>query len=105
MLFHPLKVDSLEKFRFFSVALERLTRRSLEHLGLDAKSMDRCKNFFALGMCYWLSNRSMDPTVRWIEEKFKNKPLLVEPNKLALNGRYPYCEATQARQLSYESPP
>src|SRR6202171_4501958 len=63
---NPLEDHSLDKFRLFSVELERLTRRSLEHLGLDAKSMDRCKNFFALGMCYWLYNRSMDSTVRWI---------------------------------------
>jgi len=83
---NPLEDHSLDKFRLFSVELERLTRRSLEHLGLDAKTMDRCKNFFALGMCYWLYNRSMEPTVRWIEEKFKNKPLLVEANKLALKG-------------------
>src|SRR6266478_5691671 len=47
---NPLEDHSLDKFRLFSVELERLTRRSLEHLGLDAKSMDRCKNFFALGM-------------------------------------------------------
>jgi 2-oxoglutarate/2-oxoacid ferredoxin oxidoreductase subunit alpha len=102
---NPLEDHSLDKFRLFSVELERLTRRSLEHLGLDAKSMDRCKNFFALGMCYWLYNRSMDPTVRWIEDKFKNKPLLVEANKLALKGGYSYCEATEAFQISYEIPP
>src|SRR5258708_7863153 len=42
---NPLEDHSLDKFRLFSVELERLTRRSLEHLGLDAKSMDRCKNF------------------------------------------------------------
>jgi 2-oxoglutarate/2-oxoacid ferredoxin oxidoreductase subunit alpha len=102
---NPLEDHSLDRFRLFSVELERLTRRSLEHLGLDAKSMDRCKNFFALGMCYWLYNRSMDPTVRWIEDKFKNKPLLVEANKLALKGGYSYCEATEAFQISYEIPP
>src|ERR1700681_24260 len=105
MTSNPLEDHSLDKFRLFSVELERLTRRSLEHLGLDAKSMDRCKNFFALGMCYWLYNRSMEPTVRWIEEKFKNKPLLVEANKLALKGGYSYCEATEAFQTSYEIPP
>jgi 2-oxoglutarate ferredoxin oxidoreductase subunit alpha len=105
MVSNPLEDHSLDKFRLFSVELERLTRRSLEHLGLDAKSMDRCKNFFALGMCYWLYNRSMDPTVRWIEDKFKNKPLLVEANKLALKGGYSYCEATEAFQVSYEIPP
>jgi len=105
MTSNPLEDHSLDKFRLFSVELERLTRRSLEHLGLDAKSMDRCKNFFALGMCYWLYNRSMEPTVRWIEDKFKNKPLLVEANKLALKGGYSYCEATEAFQISYEIPP
>src|SRR5438105_8931061 len=105
MTSNPLEDHSLDKFRLFSVELERLTRRSLEHLGLDAKSMDRCKNFFALGMCYWLYNRSSEPTVRWIEDKFKNKPLLVEANKLALKGGYSYCEATEAYQVSYEIPP
>jgi 2-oxoglutarate ferredoxin oxidoreductase subunit alpha len=87
------------------VELERLTRVALEHLGLDAKSMDRCKNFFALGMCYWLYNRSMDSTGRWIEDKFKHKPLLVEANKLAMKAGYSYCEATEAFQISYEIPP
>src|SRR4030088_1691382 len=105
MTSNPLEDHSLDKFRLFSVELERLTRAALEHLGLDAKSVDRCKNFFALGMCYWLYNRSMEPTVRWIEEKFKNKPLLVEANKLALKGGYSYCEATEAFQISYEIPP
>ena len=105
MTANPLEDHSLDKFRLFSVELERLTRRALEHLGLDAKSMDRCKNFFALGMCYWLYNRSMDSTVRWIEEKFKNKPLLSEANKLAMKAGYSYCEATEAFQISYEIPP
>jgi 2-oxoglutarate/2-oxoacid ferredoxin oxidoreductase subunit alpha len=102
---NPLEDHSLDKYRLFSVELERLTRLSLEHLGLDAKSVSRCKNFFALGMCYWLYNRSMEPTVRWIDEKFKNKPLLAEANKLALKGGYSYCEATEAFQTSYEIPP
>src|SRR5712675_3393413 len=105
MTSNPLEDHSLDKFRLFSVELERLTKTALEHLGLDAKSISRCKNFFALGMCYWLYNRSMDPTVRWIEEKFKNKPLLVEANKLTLKGGYSYCEATEAFQISYEIPP
>jgi len=102
---NPLEDHSLDKFRVFPVELQRLTRASLEHLGLDAKAMDRCKNFFALGMCYWLYNRSMDPTFRWIDDKFKKKPILVEANKLALKAGYSYCEATEAFQTSYEIPP
>jgi 2-oxoglutarate/2-oxoacid ferredoxin oxidoreductase subunit alpha len=102
---NPMDDHSLDAFRVFPVELQRLTRAALQHLGLDAKAMDRCKNFFALGMCYWLYNRSMDSTVRWIEDKFKKKPLLVEANKLALKAGYSYCEATEAFQVSYEIPP
>ena len=105
MTVNPLEDHSLDKFRLFPVELERLTRRALEHLGLDAKSMDRCKNFFALGMCYWLYNRSTESTVRWINEKFAKKPLLVEANTLAMKAGYSYCEATEAFQISYEIPP
>jgi 2-oxoglutarate ferredoxin oxidoreductase subunit alpha len=102
---NPLEDHSLDKFRVFPVELERLTRASLQHLGIDAKTMDRCKNFFALGMCYWLYNRSMEPTVRWIDGKFKKKPLLAEANVLAMKAGYSYCEATEAFQTSYEIPP
>src|SRR6202521_4837828 len=102
---NPLEDNSLDAFRLFPVGLERLTRTALQDLGLDAKSMDRCKNFFALGMCYWLYNRSMDLTYKWIEDKFKNKALLVEANKLAMRAGYNYCEATEAFQVSYEIPP
>ena len=105
MTSNPLEDHSLDKYRLFSVELQRLTRAALQHLGIDAKTMDRCKNFFALGMCYWLYNRSMEPTVRWIDEKFKNKPLLAEANKLALKAGYSFCEATEAFQVSYEIPP
>jgi 2-oxoglutarate ferredoxin oxidoreductase subunit alpha len=102
---NPLEDHSLDKFRVFPVELQRLTRAALEHLGLDAKAMDRCKNFFALGMSYWLYNRSMDPTFRWIDDKFGKKPLLAEANKLALKAGYSYCEATEAFQTTYEIPP
>jgi 2-oxoglutarate ferredoxin oxidoreductase subunit alpha len=105
MTTNPLEDHSLDKFRVFPVELQRLTRSALQHLGLDSKTMDRCKNFFALGMCYWLYNRSMEPTVRWIDDKFKKKPLLAEANKLALKAGYSYCEATEAFQISYEIPP
>jgi len=102
---NPLEDHSLDGYRLFAVALERLTHAALEGLGLDAKSMNRCKNFFALGMTYWLYNRSMDHTYRWLDDKFKNKPLLAEANKLAMKAGYSYCEATEAFQVSYEIPP
>ena len=102
---NPLEDHSLDAYRVFAVQLERLTQAALAELGLDAKSMNRCKNFFALGMSYWLYNRPMDNTYRWLDDKFKNKPLLAEANKRALKAGYSYCEATEAFQVSYEIPP
>src|ERR1700726_722595 len=102
---NPLEDHSLDAYRVFAVQLERLTQAALAELGLDAKSMNRCKNFFALGMSYWLYNRSMDNTYRWLDDKFKSKPLLAEANKRAMKAGYSYCEATEAFQVSYEIPP
>jgi 2-oxoglutarate/2-oxoacid ferredoxin oxidoreductase subunit alpha len=102
---NPLEDHTLDAYRLFKVDLTRLTRLALSDLGLDAKSMDRCKNFFALGMCYWLYNRSMDATYKWLDDKFRTKPVLAEANKLAMKAGYSYCEATEAFQTSYEIPP
>ena len=92
-------------YRVFPVELTKLTRAALADVGLDAKSMDRCKNFFALGMCYWLFNRPLEATERWLDEKFRAKPVLAEANKLALKAGYAYCDATEAFQVRYEVPP
>jgi 2-oxoglutarate/2-oxoacid ferredoxin oxidoreductase subunit alpha len=102
---NPLEDHSLDGYRLFAVDLTKLTRAALRDLGLDAKSMDRCKNFFALGMCYWLYNRPMDATYKWLDDKFKSKPVLAEANKIAMKAGYAYCDATEAFQVRYEVPP
>jgi 2-oxoglutarate ferredoxin oxidoreductase subunit alpha len=105
MASNPLEDHSLDGYRVFPIGLTTLTRAALRDLGLDAKTVDRCKNFFALGMCYWLYNRSMDTTFRWIDDKFKAKPALVQANRMAMQAGYSYCEATEAFQITYEIPP
>src|SRR5215471_17038249 len=79
---------TLPGVRGFQAELTKLTRAALKELGLDAKGMDRCKNFFALGMCYWLYNRSMETSLRWIEDKFKSKPQLVQATRTAMQAGY-----------------
>jgi len=56
-------------------------------------------------MCYWLYNRSMETSLRWIEDKFKGKLQLVQANRMAMQAGYTYCEATEAFQITYEIPP
>src|SRR4029079_3706093 len=75
---NPLEDGSLANYRVFQAELTTMTRRTLEGSGLDTKSMDRCKNMFALGMCYWLFSRPLDNTVEWLKRQFAKKPSLAE---------------------------
>ncbi|MDE0481869.1 MAG: 2-oxoacid:acceptor oxidoreductase subunit alpha [Candidatus Poribacteria bacterium] len=103
---NPLEDDSLTKYQVFPVELTKLTRKTLESTGLGTKDMDRCKNFFALGMILWLYSRPMDHTIRWIKSRFAAKyPEFIEPNILALRAGNTYCEATEQFATSYEVKP
>lgn len=102
---NPLEDHSLDAFRVFQVDLTHLTRRALAGTGLSQPEIDRCKNFFALGMMYWLFNRSMDATLRAIDAQFAGRPDLIEANRLALEGGYSYGSATEAFQTTYEVAP
>ncbi|MCZ6507931.1 MAG: 2-oxoacid:acceptor oxidoreductase subunit alpha, partial [Acidobacteria bacterium] len=82
--------------------LSTMTRRTLEDSPLDSRSRDRCKNFFALGMVYWLYSRPLDTTVRWLETKFAKKPDVAQANIRVMKAGYNYCDITQAFQTRYE---
>src|SRR5438309_2038923 len=56
---NPLEDGSLSGYRIFEVDLTRLTLNALKDSPLNNKEKTRCKNFFALGMIYWLYSRSL----------------------------------------------
>ena len=101
----PLEDGSLAAFRVFPVELTTLTRRTLEDSPLDVKAKDRCKNFLALGMCYWLFSRPLDTTIEWLEEKFGKRPEIAEANIAALKAGWNYCDITDLFQSRYEVQP
>lgn len=102
---NPLEDGSLDKFQLFAVDISGLTRKALAELNLSTKVMDRCKNFFALGMIFWLYNRPMDHAMNLIRTKFAKRPELIEANIRALKAGYAYCEATEQFATSYEVKP
>jgi len=102
----PLEDGSLKKYRVFAVPLTTLTIKALESLeALTHKEKTRCKNFFALGMMYWLFSRELQQGLHLIAEKFKKKPEYVEANTVALKAGYAYCDASEVFQTRYEVPP
>jgi 2-oxoglutarate/2-oxoacid ferredoxin oxidoreductase subunit alpha len=101
---NPLEDHSLDGFRVFSAALTTMTRRALEGDGLDNKSMDRCKNMFALGMCYWLFSRPMENTIAFLRQQFAKKPKIAEANVKVLKAGWNFCDITELFHTRYEIP-
>jgi 2-oxoglutarate/2-oxoacid ferredoxin oxidoreductase subunit alpha len=101
---NPLEDGSLSGFRLYQVEITRLTRAALKETGLAQRHQDRCKNFFALGMMYYLYHRPMDVSNRWIDQKFAKTPEFAAANKLAMKAGYAYCEAAEIFQVTYEVP-
>ena len=102
---NPLLDDSLARFQLHAVDVTKLTHNALEDLGLSNKLVDRSKNFFALGMMYWMFTRPMEPTLKWIQEKFKKNPEIAEANSRVLKAGFAFGETTEIFAARYEVKP
>ena len=102
---NPLEDGSLEKYRLTVVDMTGMTLKVLEDLKLSNKVATRCKNFFALGVCSWLYSRPIEPTLKWIQDKFKRTPELVEANARVLKAGYHFGETTEMFAVQYEVEP
>jgi len=100
---NPLDASVIqESYRIIKVPMTKLTRESVAEFGLGTKIADRCKNFFAMGLVYWLFGRSLEPTTRFINEKFGKKPEVAAANEAALRAGWAFGETTEAFGESYQ---
>jgi 2-oxoglutarate ferredoxin oxidoreductase subunit alpha len=99
---NPLEDGSLGGFQLHRVPLTTLNRNALAGVaGLAPDEADRCRNFFALGLVFWIYERPLEPTLRWLEAKFKSKPHLAEANQRALQAGYNFGHVTEAFHTRY----
>ncbi|HVW39358.1 MAG TPA: 2-oxoacid:acceptor oxidoreductase subunit alpha, partial [Pirellulales bacterium] len=99
---NPLEDGSLSAYQLFQVDMTRLTRLAVEECGLGQKESDRCRNFYAMGLIFWLYDRSLEPTLRYIDAKFaKKSPAVADANRRALHAGYNYGETTEAFAAQY----
>ncbi len=101
----PLGDGSLSSWNVFEIPISTLNERSLEGLEMTSKQKDLTKNFFALGIMFWLYERSMEPTLRWVDGKFASKPVSAEANKRALKAGYAFGETTEIFHHQYRVKP
>ncbi|MCZ7603819.1 MAG: 2-oxoacid:acceptor oxidoreductase subunit alpha [Melioribacteraceae bacterium] len=102
---NPLEDGSLDGFRVHQVPITSLTSNALKETSLSTKEIQRCKNFFALGLMYWLYNRPLEPTQKWIDAKFAKSPQFVEANNIALKAGYYFGEQTEIFTTRYTVEP
>ena len=92
---NPLEDGSLDSYSLFSIKMSEMVKHSCEGLDLTPKLVDRTKNFFALGVCFWMFDRPLDPTIKFLKKKFGKRPELVEANTKALNAGFNYGETAE----------
>jgi 2-oxoglutarate/2-oxoacid ferredoxin oxidoreductase subunit alpha len=99
---NPLEDGSLKNYDLHVIDITKVTELAIEDLGLPTRTVDRCKNFFSLGLCFWLYNREIAHTVAWIEKRFAKTPEIGQANIRALKAGYFYGETTEAFDKRYD---
>lgn len=92
---NPLEDQSLDNFRVVEIDISKRTLDSVEAFGLSQKQALRCKNFWTLGLVYWLYSRDRQPTIDWLNEKFGKLPGIAEANIAAINAGHAYGETAE----------
>jgi 2-oxoglutarate ferredoxin oxidoreductase subunit alpha len=92
------------RYDLHKVPMTRMTRDAVAGLGLSTKEAGRCKNFFALGLVYWLYERDAAPTEKWINDKFKKNANIGEANLRALRGGYNYGYSVESFPKHFRVP-
>jgi 2-oxoglutarate ferredoxin oxidoreductase subunit alpha len=100
---NPLEDGSLNGYRVHQLPISTLNMNALKgNVELSRKEIARCKNFFALGVLYWLYDRPLDPTLNWINEKFRKNPELAKANETTLKTGYNFAETTEVFTTHYK---
>jgi 2-oxoglutarate ferredoxin oxidoreductase subunit alpha len=101
---NPLDDGSLDGYRVISVDINQRVLDALVDSPLSNKDKQRCKNFYTLGLMYWVYSRPLKPTMDWLADKFATKPELVEANQKALQAGFNAGDIHELFQGQYEVP-
>ncbi|TMA72162.1 MAG: 2-oxoacid:acceptor oxidoreductase subunit alpha [Deltaproteobacteria bacterium] len=93
---NPLTDGTVENYRVIKVDFERLVGKAVEGTGVSAKDASRCKNFYALGLVFWIYSRDTEREEQAIRDRFKKTAPLAEANVRAFKAGYNYGETIEA---------
>ena len=100
---NPLEDKTLDDYyTLYSIEMGKMVSLANEDLEISSKIIDRTKNLFALGLLFWIYDRSMESTKKWLGVKFAKKPEIVEANIRAMDAGYNYGETTEIFTTRYK---
>ncbi|HUI09576.1 MAG TPA: 2-oxoacid:acceptor oxidoreductase subunit alpha [Bacteroidota bacterium] len=103
---NPLEDGSLARYQVHPIGITRLTTNALADMNLSTRFVDKTKNFFALGLMYWMYNRPLDQSIRFIEEKFGTKDKQVaEANLRVLRAGFNFGDTTEVFTTRFDVRP
>jgi 2-oxoglutarate ferredoxin oxidoreductase subunit alpha len=103
---NPLDDETLKHtYRVLAIDMSMLTDHALQGSGLSSKETARCRNYFALGLMYWLYSRPMEQQLEQIAKKFGKKPEFVEANQKVFKAGYAFGETVEVGIQRYQVPP
>jgi 2-oxoglutarate ferredoxin oxidoreductase subunit alpha len=103
---NPIEDEALKhNYKLFKVDMNKLTETALAGSGLSSKDAARCKNYFALGLMYWLYSRPPEPQLDAIQRKFAKKPEIANANVAVFKAGYAYGDTTEVSFQRYQVPP
>jgi 2-oxoglutarate ferredoxin oxidoreductase subunit alpha len=98
---NPLESGELSRFRLYKIPITQQTLAAVKETGLGPRDAARCKNFYALGVVYWLFDRPLEPSLRWINSKFSKVPAVARANTLSLRAGYAFGETAEMFTVRY----
>ncbi|HQV05110.1 MAG: 2-oxoacid:acceptor oxidoreductase subunit alpha [Chitinophagaceae bacterium] len=98
---NPLEDESLSNYEVIKMDVTKMTREALKDFDLGMKEKDRAKNMFVLGFLYFMYNRDMESTIKFLKEKFSKKPDIFESNVKVLQAGYNYGDTTETFTTTY----
>ncbi len=102
---NPLDDAALKhNVKIFPVDMNKLTESALQGSGLSSKEIARCKNYFALGLMYWLYSRPMENQLEAIQRKFAKKPEIAAANVSVFKAGYAFGETSELFHQQYQVP-
>ena len=82
--------------RVIACPLTSMVKDCLADTGMDIKSINKCRNMFALGLVCWLFDRDLNVAFNYLKEKFAKKPAIAEANIKVIQAGYDYGHNTHS---------